>query len=90
MYLYCKIFAGQNICPTQLACIIEIFHGINFHPFGKDHHRFYVLINMRKRICGIKKFRPCEQGGEIGENFQLYGTKGRLSKSVELHRRMFL
>ena len=36
----------QIVVTVTQPCITEIFHGINFHPCGKDHHRVYVIINM--------------------------------------------
>ena len=37
------------------------------------HHILYVIIDKEQKISGIN-FSPMRAGGEIGENFQVYGT----------------
>ena len=41
---------------------MEIFHGINFRPCGKDHHRHYVIINMGQ-------IKSTTAGGKKGKYF---------------------
>ena len=61
-YLYTCIqpnfFAGQKFRPFT-----EIFHGIDFYPCGKDHHRFYAIINMEQKNLR-DKISPMRAGGK--------------------------
>ena len=64
-----KISPNPPICP----CITEIFHGMNFRPYGKiTIMRYYVIINTGQKICGIK-FSPMRAGGQNRKKVKISG-----------------
>ena len=75
-YCIANNFHWTKISPSPATCtfcIAEIFGGINFRRCDKGRHILYVIINTGQNLLiNISLMRA---GGEIGENFRLYGTQ---------------
>ena len=74
-----NFLANKKVTQPTYPCITEIFHGINFCPCCKDHHRLYVIIKTGQKSSWEKNIAH-ESRGWKGPKF----SSGKFSGYVHV------